>query len=145
MYARRMDVKIDENERERTIVECRENGRMIVERQEKISQNPLEPHDNKYHVEIIFTLKSNFKNRFKDFNEMALVVAQFVVSPFMEIDVQQFAPCVMQNFGEDIAATEMEVIEFQNNLALKSSVSSTECIWPIVSKDKYSVLCRVAL
>ena len=40
---------------------------------------------------------------------MALV-AQFVVSPFMEIDIQQFATCVMQNFGEDIAATEMEVI-----------------------------------
>ncbi|XP_050508156.1 general transcription factor II-I repeat domain-containing protein 2-like [Diabrotica virgifera virgifera] len=73
---------------------------------EKISQNPLEPYDNKYHVEIISTLKSNFKNRFKDFNEMALV-AQFVVSPFMEIDIQQFAACVMQNFGEDIAATEM--------------------------------------
>ncbi|XP_072398351.1 SCAN domain-containing protein 3-like [Diabrotica undecimpunctata] len=75
---------------------------------------------------------------------MALV-AQFVVSPFMEIDIQQFAACVMQNFGEDIAATEMEVIEFQNDLALKSLVSSTERIWPIVSKDKYSVLCRVAL
>ncbi|CAG9839126.1 unnamed protein product [Diabrotica balteata] len=97
---------------------------------EKISQNPLEPYDNKYHVEIISTLKSNFKNRFKYFNEMALV-AQFVVSPFMEIDIQQFAACVMQNFGEDTAATEMEVIEFQNDLALKWLVLSTECIWPI--------------
>jgi hypothetical protein len=111
---------------------------------EKISENPLEPYDSKYHVEIVSTLKNNFKNRFKDFDEMALV-AQFVVSPFMEIDIQQFATCVMQNFGEDIAATEMEVIEFQNDLALKSLVSSTKCIWPIVSKDKYSVLCRVAL
>ncbi|XP_030745088.1 general transcription factor II-I repeat domain-containing protein 2-like [Sitophilus oryzae] len=111
---------------------------------EKISQNPLEPYDSKYHVEIVSTLKNNFKNRFKDFDEMALV-AQFVGSPFMEIDIQQFATCVMQNFGEDIAATEMEVIEFQNDLALKSLVSSTKCIWSIVSKDKYSVLCRVAL
>lgn len=111
---------------------------------EKISQNPLEPYDSKYHVEIVSTLKNNFKNRFKDFDEMALV-AQFVGSPFMEIDIQQFATCVMQNFGEDIAATEMEVIEFQNDLALKSLVSSTKCIWSIVSKDKYSVLWRVAL
>ncbi|CAH1102025.1 unnamed protein product [Psylliodes chrysocephalus] len=39
---------------------------------------------------------------------MALV-AQFVVLPFMEIDIQQFATCVMQNFGKHIAATEMEV------------------------------------
>ncbi|CAG9830135.1 unnamed protein product [Diabrotica balteata] len=61
---------------------------------------------------------------------MALL-AQFVVLPFMEIDIQQFAACIIQNFGEDIAATEMEVIEFQNDLALKSLVSSTECIWPI--------------
>ncbi|CAG9839063.1 unnamed protein product [Diabrotica balteata] len=61
---------------------------------------------------------------------MALV-AQFVVSPIMEIDIQQFAACVMQNFGEDIAATEMEVIEFQKDLALKSLVLSIECIWPI--------------
>ncbi|CAG9828028.1 unnamed protein product [Diabrotica balteata] len=106
---------------------------------EKNILKPLEPYDNKYHVEIISTLKNNFKTRFKDFNEMTLV-AQFVVSPFMEIDIKQFAACVMQNFGEDIAATEMEVIEFQNDLALISLVSSTECIWPIVSKDKYSVL-----
>ncbi|XP_072392463.1 uncharacterized protein [Diabrotica undecimpunctata] len=90
---------------------------------EKISQNPLEPYDNKY-VETISTLKSNFKNRFKDFNEMALVT-QFAVSPFMKIDIQQFAACVMQNFGEDIAATEMEVIEFQNDLALKSQRLAT--------------------
>ncbi|CAH1977712.1 unnamed protein product [Acanthoscelides obtectus] len=60
-----------------------------------------------YHVEIVSNLKDNFKNRFKDFNEIA-IVAQFVVSPFMEIDIQQFATSVTQNFREDIAATEME-------------------------------------
>ncbi|CAH2011644.1 unnamed protein product [Acanthoscelides obtectus] len=64
---------------------------------EKISQSPLEPYDSKYHVEIVSNLKDNFKNRFKDFNEIA-VVAQFVVSRFMEIDVQQIATSVMQNF-----------------------------------------------
>ncbi|CAH1113919.1 unnamed protein product [Psylliodes chrysocephalus] len=65
---------------------------------------------------------------------MALV-AQFVVSPFMEIYIQQFATCVMQTFGENIAATEMEVIEFQNDLSLKSLVSSTKCIRPILKID----------
>ncbi|CAH1953441.1 unnamed protein product [Acanthoscelides obtectus] len=43
---------------------------------EKISQRPLEPYDSKYHVEIVSNLKDNFKNRFKDFNEIA-IVAQF--------------------------------------------------------------------
>ncbi|CAH1115752.1 unnamed protein product [Psylliodes chrysocephalus] len=52
------------------------------------------------------------------------LVAQFFVSPFMEIDIQQFATCVMQNFGEDIGARKMEVIEFQNDLALKSAAKS---------------------
>ncbi|CAH1990421.1 unnamed protein product, partial [Acanthoscelides obtectus] len=92
---------------------------------EKIPQSPL------HHVEIVSNLKDNFKNRFKDFNEIP-IVAQFVVSPFMEIDIQQFATSVTQNFSEDIAATETEVIPFQNDLALKSLVSNTECIWPSV-------------
>ncbi|KAK9680026.1 hypothetical protein QE152_g39484 [Popillia japonica] len=79
---------------------------------EKISEKPMEkPYGSKYHVEIVSNLKVNFKNRFKDFNEMTLV-AQFVVSPFMEIDIQQFATSVMQSFGEDIVATEMELIAF---------------------------------
>ncbi|CAH1993885.1 unnamed protein product [Acanthoscelides obtectus] len=73
---------------------------------ENISQSPLETHDSKYHVEIVSTLKDNFKNRFKDFTKIAIVV-QFVVSPFMEIDIQQFATSVTQNFSEGIAATEM--------------------------------------
>lgn len=89
----------------------------------KISQNLLEPYDSdsEYHVD---NLKNNFKNRSKDFNAMASV-AQFVISPFMEINIQKFATSVIQNFGEDIAATEVEVIAFQNDLVLKSLVSST--------------------
>ncbi|CAH1989310.1 unnamed protein product [Acanthoscelides obtectus] len=74
---------------------------------EKISQSPLEPYRSRYHAEIVFYLKDNFKNRFKDFNEV-VVVAQFVVSPFMEIDIQRFATFVTQNFSEDIIVTEME-------------------------------------
>ncbi|CAH1968748.1 unnamed protein product [Acanthoscelides obtectus] len=46
---------------------------------EKISQSPSEPCDSKYHVEIVSDLKDNFKNRFKDFNEIA-IAAQLVVS-----------------------------------------------------------------
>ncbi|CAH2016327.1 unnamed protein product [Acanthoscelides obtectus] len=49
---------------------------------EKISQSPLEPHDSKYHVEIVSNLKGNFTHRSKDFNEIA-IVAQFIVSRFM--------------------------------------------------------------
>ena len=86
---------------------------------EKISKNLLEPYDSKYNMEIVSNLKENFKNRFKDFSKIALVT-QFVVSPFMDIDIQQFATCVMNNFGEDIAVTEMELITFQSDLALKS-------------------------
>ncbi|CAH1988611.1 unnamed protein product [Acanthoscelides obtectus] len=74
---------------------------------EKIPERPLEPYDSKYTLEIVSSLKDNFKNRFKDFNENALV-AQFVVSPFMEIDIKQFATSVTQNLSVDVAATEME-------------------------------------
>ncbi|CAH1972418.1 unnamed protein product [Acanthoscelides obtectus] len=57
---------------------------------EKISQSPLEPYDSKYHVEMVSSMKDNLKNSFKDSNEIA-IVAQCNVSPFMEIDIQQFA------------------------------------------------------
>ncbi|CAH1983609.1 unnamed protein product [Acanthoscelides obtectus] len=77
----------------------------------KISQSPLEPYDSKYHVDIVSCLKDNFKHRSKDFKEIA-IISQFVVSLFMEIDIQQFATSVTQNLSEDIAATKMEVIAF---------------------------------
>lgn len=51
----------------------------------------------------------------------------------------------MQNFGEESTATEMELITFQNDLVLKSLASNTAFIWPLVSRDKYPVLCRVAM
>ncbi|CAH2000526.1 unnamed protein product [Acanthoscelides obtectus] len=111
---------------------------------EKIPRRPLEPYDCKYHVGIVSNLKDNFKNRFKNFNDIG-IVAQFVVPPFMEIDVEQLATAITQNFSKYIASSEMEMIRFQNDLALKSLVSNTKCIWRSVSKDKYSVLCRVAL
>nr|CAH7716239.1 unnamed protein product [Callosobruchus chinensis] len=62
----------------------------------------------------------------------------------MEIDMQEFTTCVMQNFGEDIATTKMEIILCQNDLALKSLFSNTKCIWSLVRRVKYPVLCRVS-
>ncbi|CAH1999144.1 unnamed protein product [Acanthoscelides obtectus] len=91
-------------------IENHESDELSLRQLEKISQSPLEPYDCKYHVEIVSNLKD--KNRLKDFNEIA-IVAQFDVSPLMEIDIQQFATSVTQNFSGDIAATEMDVIEFQ--------------------------------
>ncbi|CAH1958591.1 unnamed protein product [Acanthoscelides obtectus] len=87
---------------------------------EKISQSPLEPYDSEYHVEIVSNLKDNFKNRLKDISEIA-ILAQFVVSPSMEIDIQQFATSGTQNFSEDIAATEME--NYGTNCVIDNTVS----------------------
>lgn len=56
------------------------------------------------HVQII----SNFKSRFTDVNDIALL-AHFVASFFMEINIEQVATCVML-FGEYNATTEMVVI-----------------------------------
>ncbi|CAH2016249.1 unnamed protein product [Acanthoscelides obtectus] len=124
MFLTSVDVlQIDDKRTKQNLIDG--NTRHFPVPSEKIPQSPL------HHVEIVSNLKDNFKNRFKDFNEIP-IVAQFVVSPFMEIDIQQFATSVTQNFSEDIAATETEVIPFQNDLALKSLVSNTECIWPSV-------------
>ncbi|CAH1963680.1 unnamed protein product [Acanthoscelides obtectus] len=112
---------------------------------EKISQSPLEPYDSKYHVEIVSNLKDKFKTRFKDFNEIA-IVAQFVVSPIREIDIQQFATSVTQNFSEDIAATKMEksfcchgIIKYRKNALtyfdsdklLMSTIETHQCVMSI--------------
>nr|CAH7753718.1 unnamed protein product [Callosobruchus chinensis] len=47
----------------------------------------------------------------------------------------------MQNFRENIAATEMDMIPIQNDLALNSLFLNTKCIWPLVSKIKDPVAC----
>ncbi|CAH1993327.1 unnamed protein product, partial [Acanthoscelides obtectus] len=88
---------------------------------EKISQRRLEPSDRKYYVEIVSNLKDNFKTRYKGFNEIA-VVAQFLVSPFMKMYIQQFATSVTQNLSEDITATEMQITAMQ-----KTTVTKMKC------------------
>ncbi|CAH2008612.1 unnamed protein product [Acanthoscelides obtectus] len=72
---------------------------------------------SKYHVEKVSSLNDNFKNRFKDFSEIAIVV-QLVVSPFMEIEIQQFATSVTQNFGEDIARQKWKTLLESRTLTL---------------------------
>ncbi|CAH1964379.1 unnamed protein product, partial [Acanthoscelides obtectus] len=71
-----------------------ENDELPLRQLEKIYQSPLELYDSKYLVEIVSNLMHNFKNRFKDFNEIAIV--------------GQFATSVTQNLSEYIAATEIE-------------------------------------
>nr|CAH7760012.1 unnamed protein product [Callosobruchus chinensis] len=59
----------------------------------------------------------------------------------MEIDIHEFAICVMQKFGKDIPATEMEMVSFQIDLALKSFFSNKKYIWPLVwSNIQFCVL-----
>nr|CAH7737142.1 unnamed protein product [Callosobruchus chinensis] len=50
----------------------------------------------------------------------------------MDIDIQEFATCVMENFCENISGTDIEMISFQNDLALKSLFSNAKCIWSLV-------------
>lgn len=108
-------------------------------------QGPSQPpYNNKEYIAILSDLKSQFNQRFQDFKSIS-IVAQFVKSPFIEIDAEEFSTCVMQHFEEDNAAVEMELIDFQNDLSLKSLTSSSENIWPFVPKEKYPILVQVGL
>ncbi|CAH1980913.1 unnamed protein product [Acanthoscelides obtectus] len=99
---------------------------------EKISQSPLEPYDSNYHVEIVYNLKDNFKNRY--FNEIA-IVAQFVVSPFMEIDIQQVATSVTQKFSED------RNINQKRSGCFFNICSSSDCLFlKTLSQDEHGLI-----
>lgn len=71
-------------------------------------------------------------------------MAQFVNSPFVEIDAEDFSACVVKHFGGDQAAVEMEFVDFQNDLSLRT-LSTTGNIWPLVPKEKYPIVIQVAL
>lgn len=68
----------------------------------------------------------------------------FVNSPFVEIDADNFSACVVNTFGGDQAAVEMEFVDFQNDLSLRT-LPTTENIWPLVPKQKYPLVVQVAL
>jgi hypothetical protein len=107
-------------------------------------QNPPQhPRNNHDYVEILSDLRKQFDERFHDFKNIK-IVAQFINAPFVEIDAEDFAACVVKHFGGDQAAVEMEVVDFQNDLSLRS-LSTTENIWPLVPKEKYPIVIQVAL
>ena len=86
---------------------------------------------------------SKQKYRFQDF-KCIMIVAQFVNYPSVEIDAEEFSTCVVKHFGENQAAVEIEVVDFQNDLSLRT-LSTTGNIWPLVPKEKYPNVIRVAL
>lgn len=85
-------------------------------------------------MEILSDIRQQFDQRFQDFKSI-LIVAQFVNSPFVEIDAEDFSACVVKHFGGDQAAVEMEFVDFQNDLR---TLSTTANIWPLVPQRKIS-------
>ena len=61
-----------------------------------------------------------------------------------KLDAEDFSTCIANNFVGDQAAVEMEVVNFQNDLSLRS-LSTTGNIWPLDSKQKYLILVQVEL
>nr|CAH7724358.1 unnamed protein product [Callosobruchus chinensis] len=62
---------------------------------EKLSQNPLQPNECRYHEKIVCNLGETFQNHSEDLNKIALL-ANLVASLFMEIDIQETPIFVMQ-------------------------------------------------
>lgn len=104
---------------------------------------PQHPSNNQEYIEILSNLRQQFDQRFQDFKSI-LIVAKFVNSPFVEIDAEDFSACVVKHFGGDPAAVEMELVDFQNDLSLRT-LSTTGNIWPLVPKEKYPIIIQVAL
>uniref|UniRef100_T1I827 CUB domain-containing protein n=1 Tax=Rhodnius prolixus TaxID=13249 RepID=T1I827_RHOPR len=65
-----------------------------------------------YHFVHKADLRQQFDQRFQDFKSI-LIVAQFVNSPIVEIDAEDFSACVVKHLGGDQAAVEMEFVDFQ--------------------------------
>ena len=78
---------------------------------------------NKY-CDLMSKLGQEFEDRFKDFDKLEPCVA-FIANPFMEVDITEISEKMAELFTVNPVEMEMEVINLQNHVQLKSQQHST--------------------
>ncbi|KAK7925082.1 hypothetical protein WMY93_007392 [Mugilogobius chulae] len=87
-------------------------------------------------------LRSEFSRRYGELTTMEDIAA-FVLNPFMVTDVEQLAT-KFQNVFSLPSGIDMEIIELQNDIALKARSRDSD-LWGLVSSERFPLLTKCAL
>uniref|UniRef100_A0AAQ5Y107 HAT C-terminal dimerisation domain-containing protein n=1 Tax=Amphiprion ocellaris TaxID=80972 RepID=A0AAQ5Y107_AMPOC len=95
------------------------------------------------YCDLLARLEREFCDRFGDFEKVEPCVT-FVANPFMCVDITDLSAQMADVFCVDPTETEIEIINMQNNVHLKSQQQSSH-FWSLVEPDSYKNLNQVAL
>ncbi|KAK0142715.1 General transcription factor II-I repeat domain-containing protein 2A [Merluccius polli] len=95
------------------------------------------------YCDLLSRLGQEFADRFSDFEKLEPCVT-FMANPFMDVDISEISGQMAELFCVDPVEMEMEVINLQNNVQLKSQQHSQH-FWSLVEPDNYENLHQAAL
>lgn len=95
------------------------------------------------YCDLLARLEKEFCDRFGD-SEKVKPCVTFVANPFMCVDITDLSAQMADLFCVDPTETEIEIINMQNNLHLKSQQQSSHFL-SLVEPDSYKNLNEVAL
>ncbi|PNF31602.1 hypothetical protein B7P43_G18079, partial [Cryptotermes secundus] len=73
-------------------------------------------------------------------------VTMFISNPFATVDVSELGGEVCEIFGKyNLEELEMEILNFQEDISLKSSFASCSNFWTLVNRNKYSMIHSIVL
>jgi hypothetical protein len=94
--------------------------------------------DAPVYILCIDKVLKEFERRFKDFEHMKFTVS-FITYPFQERDVSESAELISSVFKENISELELDIINLQTDLSLKTRVNDTN-IWNLVPSAQCPIL-----
>jgi hypothetical protein len=96
-------------------------------------------------VKHLETLTVEFGNRFSQFSTLEPMI-MFINNPFASVDITELGSRVCEIFGKyNLEETELEILNLQEDISLKSSYGTCGNFWALVDKNKYPMISSVAL
>ncbi|PNF25375.1 hypothetical protein B7P43_G10913, partial [Cryptotermes secundus] len=94
------------------------------------------------HLEALVT---EFGNRFSQFSTLE-PVTMFISNPFATVDVSELGWKVCEIFGKyNLEELEMEILNFQEDISLKSLFATCSNFWTLVDRNIYPMIHSIAL
>lgn len=90
------------------------------------------------YCDLLARLGQEFSDRFGDFDKVEPCVT-FIANPFMDVDISELSGQMAELFCVDPRETEIEIINIQNNVQLKSQQQSSH-FWSLVDPENYKNL-----
>jgi hypothetical protein len=93
------------------------------------------------HLETLTVESGNIFSQFSTLERMIM----FINNPLASVDITELGSRVCEIFGEYNLETELEILNFQEDISLKSSYGTCGNFWALADKNKYPMISSVAL